>query len=65
MKGIYPPDAVILAYVSAHKIDALVTINRRHLKAPETLRKVRRVNQRHRLRSPLILLPGELLELII
>ena len=65
LEGIYPPDAVILAYVSAHRIDMLVTINRRHLKAPETLRKLKGVNKRHRLRCPLILIPGELFELII
>jgi len=63
--GIYPPDALILSYTSAHQVDALITINRRHLKAPETARVLKRVNRKFRLKTPLILLPRELFELIV
>lgn len=63
--GIYPPDALILAYTSAHQLDALITINRRHLKAPETTKALKRVNRKFKLKAPLILLPRELFEFIL
>lgn len=62
--GIHAPDALILAHASALKMDALVTINRRHLKTPETTQIVRRVSRNFALRPILILLPRELFELI-
>ncbi len=62
--GLFAPDALIAAFASAHVVDVLVTVNRRHLKRPDTVRKISNVNRRFRLRAPRILLPGELLELL-
>jgi predicted nucleic acid-binding protein len=62
--GIFPPDALITSYASVHKLDALITVNRRHLKRPDSIRKISAINKRLRLRPLLILLPGELLELL-
>jgi predicted nucleic acid-binding protein len=62
--GIFPQDALIASFASAHKLDAFVTVNRRHLKRPDTVRKISAVNRRLRLRPLLILLPGELWELL-
>ena len=62
--GIYAPDALILAYSSAHRTDALVTMNKRHLKNPSVLKKIRRINKKYRLPELLVLLPSELLELL-
>lgn len=62
--GIFPPDALIASFASAHKLDAFVTVNRRHLKRPDSVRKISAVNRRLRLRPLRILLPGELLELL-
>lgn len=63
-RDIFPPDALIASFASAHGLDALVTINRRHLMQSDTARKVRMVNRRFRLRQLLILLPQELPELL-
>lgn len=62
--GIYAPDALILAYSSAHRIDALVTMNKRHLKNPSVLKKIRRINKKYRLPELLVVFPSELLELL-
>lgn len=62
--GIFPPDALIASFASAHKLDALVTLNRRHLNRPDTVRKISAVNRRLRLAALRILLPGELFELL-
>lgn len=62
--GIFPQDALIASFASAHKLDAFVTVNRRHLKRSDTVRKISAVNRRLRLRALRILLPGELLELL-
>jgi len=62
--GVFPPDALIASYASAHKLDAFLTVNRRHLKRPDVLRKISTVNKRLRLRPLRILLPSELLELL-
>ena len=62
--GIYAPDALILAYSSAHRTDALVTMNKRHLKNPSVLKKIRRINKKYRLPELLVLFPSELLELL-
>jgi len=62
--GIFAPDALIAAFASGYKLDAFVTINRRHLKQPEAERKLAGVNRRFRLPALRILLPRELLELI-
>jgi len=62
--GMFAPDALIAAFASAYSLDAFVTINRRHLKQPGTVRKLARVNKRFRLPALRILLPGELLELV-
>jgi predicted nucleic acid-binding protein len=63
-KSIFPPDALIAAFASAHGLDALVTVNRRHLMRSDTVKKVASVNRRFRLGRLLILLPQELLELL-
>lgn len=62
--GIYAPDALILAYASAYRIGALITMNKRHLKNPSVLKKIKRINKKHRLPELLILFPSELLELL-
>ncbi len=62
--GIFAPDALIAAFASGHKLDALVTVNRRHLMRSDTVRKVANVNRRFRLGELLILLPQELLEVL-
>ncbi len=62
--GVCPPDALIASFASASKLDALVTVNRRHLKRSETIRKIANINRGFRLRPLRILLPGELLELL-
>ncbi len=62
--GIYAPDALILAYSSAHQVDALVTMNKRHLKNPSIVKKIRMINKKHRLPELFVLLPSELLELL-
>lgn len=62
--GIFPPDALIASYASLNKLDALITVNRRHLKRADSIRKISAINKRLRLRPLLILLPGELLELL-
>lgn len=62
--GVFPPDALIASFASAHKLDDLVTINRRHLKRPDTVRRIANVNRRFRLLGLRILLPGELIELV-
>lgn len=62
--GIYAPDALILAYASAHRTDALVTMNKRHLKNPSVLKKIGRINKKYRLPQLLVLFPSELLELL-
>lgn len=62
--GIFPQDALIASFASAHKLDAFVTVNRRHLKRVETVKKISAVNRKLRLRVLRILLPGELLELL-
>ncbi len=62
--GIFPQDALIASFASAHKLDAFVTVNRRHLKRLDTVRKISSVNRRLRLRTLRILLPGEILELL-
>ncbi len=62
--GIFPQDALIASFASAHKLDAFVTVNRRHLKRLDTVRKISGVNRRLRLRALRILLPGEILELL-
>lgn len=62
--GIFPPDALIASFASAHKVDGLVTVNRRHLKRPDTVRKIGNVNRRFRLKALRILLPAELLEFL-
>lgn len=62
--GIYTPDAIILAYSSAHRIDVLTTINRRHLNNPLTLKKIKRINRKYRLPELRVLFPSELLEFI-
>ncbi len=61
---IYTPDAIILAYSSAHRIDALITINRRHLNNPLTLKKIKRINKKYRLPELRVLFPSELLEFL-
>ena len=62
--GIYAPDALILAYASAYRISGLITMNKRHLKNPSVLKKVRRINKNYRLPELLVLFPSELLELL-
>ncbi len=62
--GIYAPDSLILAYSSAHKMDALVTVNRRHLKRRETIRIVGKLSRKLGLRPLVILLPKELFQII-
>jgi predicted nucleic acid-binding protein len=62
--GIYTPDAIILAYSPAHRVDALVTINRRHLNNPLTLKKIKRINRKYRLPELRVLFPSELLEFL-
>jgi len=62
--GIFPQDALIVAFASAHKLDAFVTVNRRHLRRLDTERKISALNRRLRLRHLPILLPRELLELL-
>ncbi len=62
--GIFPPDALIASFASVHKLDAFLTVNRRHLKRPDAVRKISVVNKRLRLRPLRILLPGELVELL-
>ena len=63
-ESIYAPDALILAYSSAHRTDALITMNKRHLKNPLVLKKIRRINKKYRLPELLVLFPSELLELL-
>jgi predicted nucleic acid-binding protein len=60
--GLFPPDALIASFATAHRLDALVTVNRRHLKRPETARKIANVNRKFRLTALRILLPAELVE---
>ena len=62
--GIFPQDALIASFASAHKLDAFVTVNRRHLRRLDIVRKISVVNRRVRLRPLRVLLPGELLELL-
>ncbi len=62
--GIYAPDAFILAHSSAHRTDALITMNKRHLKNPSVLRKIRRINKRYKLPELVVLFPSELFELL-
>lgn len=62
--SIYAPDALILAYSSAHRTAALITMNKRHLKNPLVLKKIRRINKKYRLPELLVLFPSELLELL-
>jgi predicted nucleic acid-binding protein len=61
--GIYAPDAFILAHSAAHGIHAVITLNKRHLKNPSTLKKIKTINQKHRLPALLLLFPSEFLEL--
>jgi predicted nucleic acid-binding protein len=63
-RGVFPPDALIASFASAYKLDAFVTVNRRHLRRIDTTRKIAVVNRRLRLRPLRILLPGEVLELL-
>jgi predicted nucleic acid-binding protein len=62
--GIFPQDALIASFASAYRLDALVTVNRRHLRCLDTVRRISAVNRRLRLRSLRILLPGEVLEFL-
>jgi predicted nucleic acid-binding protein len=62
--GIFPQDALIASFASAHKLDAFVTVNRRHLRRLDTIRKISAINRRLQLGPLRILLPGELLELL-
>ena len=62
--GIFSPDALIASFAFADNLDALVTVNRRHLKMPQTIRKIVAINKRFRLGRPLILLPRKLIELV-
>jgi hypothetical protein len=62
--GICTTDAIILAYSSAHRIDALITITRRHLINPLALKKIKRINTKYRLPELNILFPSELLEFL-
>lgn len=62
--GISAPDALIASFASVYELDALCTINRRHLSRPETIREISAINKRFHLGSLRILLPGELIQLI-
>ena len=62
--GIFPQDALIASFASAYRLDAFVTVNRRHLRRLDTVRRISAVNRRLRLRSLRILLPGELMEFL-